>query len=62
MLAGLVKSPSRLAPTRNFDGAERRAQTVLAAMADLQFHQPTPPSAWRWRSRRASWRRSATAR
>ena len=22
MLAGLVKSPSRLAPTRNFDGAE----------------------------------------
>src|SRR5262245_2146055 len=34
MLAGLVKSPSRLAPTRNPDGAERRAQTVLAAMAD----------------------------
>ncbi len=37
LLAGLVKSPSRLAPTRNFDGAERRAQTVLAAMADLGF-------------------------
>jgi penicillin-binding protein 1A len=34
LLAGLVKSPSRLAPTRNFDGAERRAQIVLAAMAD----------------------------
>ena len=34
MLAGLVKSPSRLAPTRNPDGAERRAQIVLAAMAD----------------------------
>jgi penicillin-binding protein 1A len=34
MLAGLVKSPSRLAPTRNPDGAERRAQTVLLAMAD----------------------------
>ncbi|MGH6727418.1 MAG: transglycosylase domain-containing protein, partial [Pseudolabrys sp.] len=37
MLAGLVKSPSRLAPTRNFDGAEQRAQTVLALMADLHF-------------------------
>jgi penicillin-binding protein 1A len=35
LLAGLVKSPSRLAPTRNPDGAERRAQVVLAAMADL---------------------------
>src|SRR5205085_3969638 len=34
LLAGLVKSPSRLAPTRNFNGAERRAQIVLAAMAD----------------------------
>src|SRR5207245_2374083 len=34
LLAGLVKSPSRLAPTRNPDGAERRAQIVLAAMAD----------------------------
>ncbi|HZL62425.1 MAG TPA: PBP1A family penicillin-binding protein [Pseudolabrys sp.] len=37
LLAGLVKSPSRLAPTRNFDGAEQRAQTVLAAMAELHF-------------------------
>ncbi|HZL39440.1 MAG TPA: PBP1A family penicillin-binding protein [Pseudolabrys sp.] len=37
ILAGLVKSPSRLAPTRNFDGAEQRAQTVLAAMAELGF-------------------------
>jgi len=37
LLAGLVKSPSRLAPTRNFDGAERRAQIVLAAMAELGF-------------------------
>ncbi len=37
LLAGLVKSPSRLAPTRNFDGAERRAQVVLAAMAELGF-------------------------
>jgi penicillin-binding protein 1A len=37
LLAGLVKSPSRLAPTRNFDGAEKRAQTVLGAMAELKF-------------------------
>jgi penicillin-binding protein 1A len=37
MLAGLVKSPSRLAPNRNPEGAEKRAQTVLAAMADARF-------------------------
>ena len=37
MLAGLVKSPSRLAPNRNPEGAEKRAQIVLAAMADAHF-------------------------
>ncbi len=37
LLAGLVKSPSRLAPTRNPDGAERRAQIVLVAMAGSGF-------------------------
>jgi penicillin-binding protein 1A len=37
MLAGLVKSPSRLAPNRNPAGAERRAQAVLAAMSELGF-------------------------
>ena len=37
MLAGLVKSPSRLAPNRNPEGAEQRAQIVLAAMADAGF-------------------------
>ena len=37
MLAGLVKSPSRLAPSRNPDGAQRRAQAVLAAMTELGF-------------------------
>ena len=37
MLAGLVKSPSRLAPSRNPNGAERRAQAVLTAMAELGF-------------------------
>ena len=37
LLAGLVKSPSRLAPTRNFNGAEKRAKVVLATMAELKF-------------------------
>lgn len=32
MLAGLVNSPSRLAPTRNLKGAQARAALVLAAM------------------------------
>src|SRR6478609_8132587 len=37
MLAGLVKSPSRLAPNRNPEGAEARAKVVLAAMQDAEF-------------------------
>jgi penicillin-binding protein 1A len=37
MLAGLVQAPSRLAPTRNPDGARRRARMVLDAMADAGF-------------------------
>ena len=37
MLAGLVKSPSRLAPNRNPEGAEARAKIVLAAMQDAEF-------------------------
>jgi penicillin-binding protein 1A len=37
MLAGLVKSPSRLAPSRNPNGAQKRAQAVVAAMADQGF-------------------------
>src|SRR6202048_4692600 len=37
MLAGPVKSPSRLAPNRNPEGAEKRAETVLTAMADAKF-------------------------
>ena len=48
MLAGLVRSPSRLAPSRNPDGAERRAQVVLLAMADgrhrLRRRAPKPRS------------------
>ncbi|WP_324132806.1 penicillin-binding protein 1A [Bosea sp. (in: a-proteobacteria)] len=34
MLAGLVQAPSRLAPNRNPEAAEKRAQLVIAAMAD----------------------------
>jgi len=41
MLAGLVKSPSRLAPTRDFDAAEKRAKIVLAAMAEQGFITPS---------------------
>jgi penicillin-binding protein 1A len=37
MLAGLVKSPTRLAPTRKFDAAEKRAKIVLAAMSELGY-------------------------
>jgi penicillin-binding protein 1A len=37
LLAGLVKSPSRLMPTRNYNGAEKRAQLVLAAMVEEGF-------------------------
>jgi penicillin-binding protein 1A len=37
MLAGLVQSPSRLAPSRNPDGAERRAALVIAAMAEQKM-------------------------
>ena len=39
MLAGLVQSPSRLAPNHNPDGAERRAALVLADMAELENDQ-----------------------
>lgn len=37
MLAGLVKSPSRLAPNRNPDGAQARAHIVLGAMQEMGF-------------------------
>jgi penicillin-binding protein 1A len=37
ILAGLVKAPSRLAPTRDAEAAEARAQIVLAAMAEQGF-------------------------
>jgi penicillin-binding protein 1A len=34
MLAGMVQAPSRLAPTRNLEGARKRSRLVLQAMAD----------------------------
>jgi penicillin-binding protein 1A len=34
MLAGLIRAPSQLAPTRNPEGARRRAELVLAAMVE----------------------------
>jgi penicillin-binding protein 1A len=34
MLAGLVKAPSRLAPTRNYKQARERGRVVIAAMID----------------------------
>jgi penicillin-binding protein 1A len=37
MLAGLVQSPSRLAPSHNPDGAERRARVVLADMVEQKL-------------------------
>src|SRR5262249_10445787 len=41
MLAGFVKSPARLGPSRNPHRAERRAQGVLAAMTAVGFLNET---------------------
>jgi penicillin-binding protein 1A len=40
VLAGLVQSPSRLAPNRNPDAAQARAQLVIAAMNELGYITP----------------------
>jgi penicillin-binding protein 1A len=40
MLAGLVRAPSRLAPSRNPAGAERRAALALADMVELKMIAP----------------------
>lgn len=37
LLAGLVKAPSRLAPTNDLPAAQARARTVMMAMADAGF-------------------------
>ena len=39
-LAGLLRAPSRWAPTRNPEGAEARAATVLQAMVEADFITP----------------------
>ncbi|HEX8574087.1 MAG TPA: transglycosylase domain-containing protein [Allosphingosinicella sp.] len=40
MLAGMVKAPSRLAPTRNYKLARERGRVVIAAMIDQGFITP----------------------
>jgi penicillin-binding protein 1A len=40
MLAGLMKAPSRLAPSTNLEGAQARQALVVAAMADAGFLDP----------------------
>src|SRR3546814_6641331 len=37
MLAGLLKAPTRLAPTRNYKLAEGRMRVVIGAMADAGY-------------------------
>ncbi len=36
MLAGLVRAPSQLAPTRNFGGAKERQEIVLQTMVETK--------------------------
>ena len=40
MLAGMVQAPSRLAPTRNLTGAQKRSRLVLQEMADTKVITP----------------------
>ncbi|EJU09946.1 penicillin-binding protein 1A [Sphingomonas sp. LH128] len=40
LLAGLMKAPSRLAPTNNFAASEKRMRVVLQAMADAGYMTP----------------------
>ncbi|HEX2724671.1 MAG TPA: transglycosylase domain-containing protein, partial [Beijerinckiaceae bacterium] len=41
VLAGLVQAPSRLAPNRNPEAAQARAQLVLTAMSEQGYIRPT---------------------
>ena len=47
MLAGLMKAPSRLAPTNNYDLAEKRMKVVLLAMVDAGYMTPAQARATR---------------
>jgi len=40
LLAGLMKAPSRLAPSANLEGAQQRAELVVAAMKEAGFLTP----------------------
>jgi penicillin-binding protein 1A len=58
MLAGLLKAPSRLAPTGNLSGARKRQAVVVAAMVDAGFL--TEREAGRVRPQRVLGRRPGT--
>ncbi|MDB5625786.1 MAG: penicillin-binding protein [Tardiphaga sp.] len=47
MLAGLVRAPSQLAPTRNFGGAKERQETVLQTMVETKAITPAEADAAR---------------
>ena len=51
MLAGLVQAPSRLAPNRNPDAAQARAELVIAAMNDARLHHARHDQDGAWRAR-----------
>ena len=46
LLAGLLKAPSRYAPTRNPEGARARAQLVLRAMVETGYLHETEMAVW----------------
>ena len=46
LLAGLLKAPSRYAPTRNPEGARARAQLVLRAMVETGYLNKTEMADW----------------
>ncbi|WP_395334249.1 transglycosylase domain-containing protein [Novosphingobium sp. BL-8H] len=47
MLAGLMKAPSRLAPTSNYDGAEDRMKLVVQSMVEAGYLTPAQAKAIR---------------
>jgi 1A family penicillin-binding protein len=47
MLAGLVRAPSQLAPTRNFGGAKERQEVVLQTMVETKALTPAEAEAAR---------------
>ena len=47
VLAGLMKSPSKLAPNHNLEAANARAAQVITAMAE-EGHITEAMASWRW--------------